>query len=476
MSSLFAALGTASQAMDALENAMGVVQNNVTNASTPGYVTQTLSLNAASFDPSNDLWGGVHSGDVQSSRNSFAEQSVWAANQQLGSATQQSASLQALQSSFDVSGTTGIPAALSQLYSAFSTWSSSPSSATDQQQVLTAAQGLAQSFNTAASSAATVRDQAQQETKGAVTQVNQLSSQIAAINGQIRQGGKDDAGLQAQLYNNLEKLSNLVYFSAQTQSDGTVSVLMNGRVPLVIGETQDALTATNVNPASSTSNAAPDQQIVTSSGQDVTTQIQGGQLGGLLQITNSVLPSVIGDNGQQGSLNELAQSVADRVNGLLTSGQTSSGAAGVPLFSYDTSSPTSVAATLSVSSGISASQLAAIAPGPPSVANGIADQLSQLQNPTKAADMVSGMSYTDFYSSVASNVGTLQSGASQAQQTQTQVLSQAQSARSQVSGVSLNDQAAQLLQFQEAYQASAQMLSTINTTVQYLLTTVQSLH
>jgi flagellar hook-associated protein 1 FlgK len=472
MSTLFAALGTASNALDVMEKAIGVVQNNVANASTPGYVTQTLSLNAASFDPSNHVWGGLQAGTTQTARNMFAEQSVWSANQQVGSAAQQASSLQALQSNFDVSGTSGIPSALSSLYSAFSAWTTTPSSTTAQQQVITAAEGLVQQFNSAASNIGTVRSQAGQQTQNVVTQINQLSSEIASINGEIRQGGQDDAGLQAQLYNNLEQLSNLVNITAQTQSDGTVSVLMDGQVPLVIGQTQTTLSAISSNPAGTSSNAAPGQQIVSSSGQDVTTQAQGGQLGGLLEITNSVIPSLTGDSSRQGSLNELAQGIADTINNLLVGGQTSSGAAGVPLFSYSTSSPTAVASTLAVSSGITASQLAAVDPGPPTVANGVAQKLSQLQNSTA---MANGMSFTDFYSSIASSVGTLESNASQAQQTQTQVLTQAQSARSQVSGVSLNVQAADLLQFQDTYQASAQVLSTINNTIQYLMQTVQSL-
>ncbi len=475
MSTLFAALGTAGNAMDVLEKAMGVVQNNVANASTPGYVTQSLQLNASAFDPSSNLLGGVQAGNTESARNSFAENAVWAANQQVGSATQQASSLQALQSIFDVSGTSGIPAALTTLYSAFSAWSNSSGSSTAQQQVITAAQGVTQAFNSAASSIGAIRAQTGQQTQSTVTSVNNLTSQIASLNGQIRAGGKDDGGLQAELYSNLEQLSNLVDISAQTESDGTVSVLMGGQVPLVIGQTQTQLSVTALNPSSSTSDGPPDQQILTSNGDDVTTKIQGGQLGGLLQISNTVLPSIAGDPSQTGSLNQLAQGIADRVNSLLTSGQTSSGAPGVALFSYDTTSPTSAARTLSVSSGITASQLAAVDPGPPSVANGIADQLSQLQSPTNSADMPSGLSYTDFYSSIASNAGTLEASASQTQQTQTEALTQAQSARAQISGVPLNDQAAALLQFQDAYQASAQAFSTIDKTIQYLMTSVQSL-
>ncbi|MGH9620405.1 MAG: flagellar basal body protein, partial [Bryobacteraceae bacterium] len=46
MSSLFAALNTVASSMDVLQQAMGVVQNNVANASTPGYATQSLNIEA----------------------------------------------------------------------------------------------------------------------------------------------------------------------------------------------------------------------------------------------------------------------------------------------------------------------------------------------------------------------------------------------------------------------------------------------
>jgi flagellar hook-associated protein 1 FlgK len=47
--------------------------------------------------------------------------------------------------------------------------------------------------------------------------------------------------------------------------------------------------------------------------------------------------------------------------------------------------------------------------------------------------------------------------------------------RAQVSGVSLNDQATNLMQFQQAYEASAQMINVINTTMQYLMDTVTNI-
>ena len=85
MASLSSSLVTASSAMDAMQEAMAVIQNNVVNASTPGYVTQTLTLNSQSFDPTENIFGGVEAGAVVSSRNQAAEENVWSHNTLLGS-------------------------------------------------------------------------------------------------------------------------------------------------------------------------------------------------------------------------------------------------------------------------------------------------------------------------------------------------------------------------------------------------------
>jgi flagellar hook-associated protein 1 FlgK len=128
-----------------------------------------------------------------------------------------------------------------------------------------------------------------------------------------------------------------------------------------------------------------------------------------------------------------------------------------------------------VNPNITPANLAAVDPGPPTVSNGIATKLANLSNGSSTADTVNGMSYTDYYSSVASDIGAQQSSASTAQQTQTQLVTQAQNMRAQISGVSLNDQAADLLQFQQAYEASSRMISVINDTTQFLLQTFEQM-
>jgi flagellar hook-associated protein 1 len=479
VSSLFAALGTATNALDVLEKAIGVVQNNVANANTPGYVTQTPTFIARPFDPAGNVWGGVESGAVQSARNTYAEQAVWSANQRVGSAAQQATSLDALQNVFDVSGTSGIPGALSQLSAAFSSWSANPTDTTAREQVLTAAQNLSQSFNQAATSIQAIRSQTDQQLTGTVSQINRYSAQIATINGQIRQGSGSDAGLQSQLYNALEQLSSLAPVTVRTESDGTATVLLGGQSPLVIGQTAKPLSLAYPPPAAGAANplATPDAQLLSTDGHDVTSLASDGQLGGLLAFRNTALPAVIGNPQQQGSLNQLAQGIADRVNGLLTGGQLSAGpppVGGVALFTYSPVSGTVAAATLGVDPSVTTADLAA---GTSTSANSVASALAGLANSHNAADQVgvSGLNYTDFYSNIASQIGGQAASASSTSAAQTQILTQAQNLRAQVSGVSLNDQAASLMQFQQGYQAAAQMITVINNITQSLLTMMQTI-
>jgi flagellar hook-associated protein 1 len=457
MGNLLSSLNLAANSMDVIEQTIGVIQNNVTNASTPGYVLQTPTILARSFDPPTGTTGGVQFGPVASARNQFAERAVRSQNALLGTATAAASSLSSLQQQFNVSGTSGIPAALSNLYSAFSAWSTTPTSTTAQQQVLSGAQQVAQAFNDAASGLTQLGSSTDQQLQSTVSQINGLSAQIQRINVQIRNGAGKDAGVDAQLNNDLEQLSNLTGVDVHYQSDGTVEVLMGGQTPLVIGATQNQLNLTYTTPPNPANADAPPVATITGSdGTDVTSTVSQGVLAGLLTFRNVTLASVRGDPDNAGSLNQLAQAFANQVNGLVVP------ASGIPLFTTSGDAATA-AQTLAVNPNMTAAQLVASSA---TSSNGTADQLAQLGS---AADPTLGMGYTDFYAGIASDIGTQETAASSNQSTQQDLLTQAQNTRSQLSGISLNQEAAQLIQFQQAYEASAQTVTAINNMLNALM-------
>jgi flagellar hook-associated protein 1 len=196
----------------------------------------------------------------------------------------------------------------------------------------------------------------------------------------------------------------------------------------------------------------------------------------LLQTHNQVLASLLGDAQQPGELNRLAQTLADRVNQVLMAGSMSDGpppSAGTPLFSYDTSNATRAAATLVLAPGAAADQLAAIDPGLPYVSNGTALKLAALGNPQNAPDQIDNVSYVEFYGNLAAGVGRQLAASTDQQGIQQQVLTQAQGLRQQISGVSLDEQATLLVEFQRAYQANAQLFSVLNSLTQTTVNMLQ---
>jgi flagellar hook-associated protein 1 FlgK len=275
------------------------------------------------------------------------------------------------------------------------------------------------------------------------------------------------------LQTNLESLANLVNFTALTQADGTVTVLVGGGTPLVMEDRQYSLTAgQSVNAQPPPVN--PVSQVFDSQGNEITATITGGQLGGLLDSQNRVLAGIVGDAHNTGSLNTLASNLADTVNQILESGTVSSSpgaAAGTALFSYSNAGAgQNPADSLAVVPSITPAQLAPVdASG---VSNGNALALAGLTNPAGAQGTINGMSYTQYFASIASAVGTDQQTAQTNQTVQKAVVTQAQSLRDSISGVSLDAQAALLLQFQRGYQSVARVLTVINSLADSVLALV----
>ena len=468
MSNLLAMLSNSSSALDAYDRVLEVSQSNVANASTPGYAKQIMLLEALPFDPSQGLPGGVQAGDMQSTRNEYAEQAVRRQTTQLGQQQQAATSLTALQAIFDISGTTGIPNALNKFFQSVSAWGQDLSSTAARQTVLERATDVAQSFQNAATSLQSLTSDTETQLRSTVDQVNKLVGQIRGYNQFILQSGSAarDMGMDAQVHAALENLSSLIDFTATREADGATTILLNGRTPLLIEDRQFVLTSGLAMPANPVNaNGAPQAQLLAADGTDLTAQVTGGQLGALLDMRNRVLPSIAGDAIQTGDLNRLAQQFADRVNTILTSGEITDGPPpipGVPLFQYDAANPTAAARTLAVDPTVTPDQLAAIDPGPPYVGNGVPLEIAQLAMPGSDADRIDGVSYAEFYGKIASNVGSQLQAAQDGRQVQQSLVAQAQNQRQQLSGVSLDEEAMTLVEFQRAYEANAKFITVLD--------------
>jgi len=463
MSSLLASLSTAGNALDVYQQALSVIQNNITNASTPGFAKQSLNLVAQPFDLNGGLIGGVAARGLTSARDEYADEEVRRQLQSLGlweSRTQSTAKIENL---FDVSGTSGVPANLNALFQSFSAWSVSPNSVASRQSVIANAGNLAADIQKLASSLQQTSGTIANQIDSTVSQINQLAGQIQQYNVERARQSSNDPGQDANVHAALEQLSELADISTVTQADGSITVLLSGGAPLVVGESQYAISSgLSVPSGALNQKAPPSSQILDDQGNDITSQIQGGKLGGLLDVHNRVLATILGDGQQPGSLNQFAKGFADTVNSILESGFTSSTSGapnGTAMFVYDNSDATAAAGSFAVNPLLTTESLAPMdAQGN---ANGNALKLASLADST-ANGSINGSTFGDYFGQITAFVGRESATAQTNQQAQEQVVAQTRSLRDQVSSVSLDEQAVQLLQFQKSYQAAARLLTTLN--------------
>src|SRR6185369_18072161 len=122
MANLLASLISSAGTLEAYGRVLETAQNNVSNASTPGYAKQRLDLYALPFDPEGGVTGGVRAGKLVSARSEYAESAVRQQTSDLGYQQQMVDNLTAIQANFDISGNQGIPQALNNLLKSFSAW------------------------------------------------------------------------------------------------------------------------------------------------------------------------------------------------------------------------------------------------------------------------------------------------------------------------------------------------------------------
>jgi flagellar hook-associated protein 1 FlgK len=435
MSGISEALNASANNLGSLERSLSIIQSNVDNASLPGYARQDLvgAIGAAST---------ATVVDQQSSRNEFAETSVRQQNSLLGHFSQLISILASVEPNFSANGTTGIPNAINNLFAGFSALSTNPNGTSARQSVIDQANELAKSFNAASSNLAGVRSNARLQVSSQVDSINHLASLVQAYN-ITQQSNASSASapiVDAKLHDTLEQLSGFAGVQALRQNDGSITLLLGGQTPLVVGQTQYKITADVT--------SGPTAAIRDSTGLDVTSFVSGGSLSGSLQAVNQSIPSY------QNGLNQLAQGIADSVNNTLAAGVDSNGNAGAPLFTYNSSAD--AASSLAVT-GIASGELAAALPTAAG-GNGNALALSALGN----SPILNGFSFTTFYGNLSATVGRDVANAKDSQSVQTQLLAQARAQRTSLSGVSLDEEAVRLVEFQRAYQATAKLVTILD--------------
>jgi flagellar hook-associated protein 1 len=233
-------------------------------------------------------------------------------------------------------------------------------------------------------------------------------------------------------------------------SDGTVSVSASGGQSLVLADT-----ASTIGVTSTGANAYAD---LTLNGESITSDITSGTLGGYLYVRDTLIPDY------QARLDELATTFATEVNAIHQSGYDINGDAGLALFTF--SGTGHAAATIGVNSAIVADgDLVAAAGSTESGDNANALALADLRE----TEVLNGGTFAEAWAQIVYRVASDVESANDAQACHQAVVDQLEALSDSVSGVSLDDEAVSLLQYQRAYEANAKYFQVIDDLIETMI-------
>jgi len=324
MGNLGGALSAAQRSLSTFSRGLSVVQQNIANASTPGYARQRVELSTAVL-PGARVGQGVVIDQVRSLRSNLLEFQAQAAQQQESQLLRTQEFFAEIEPVFQLSGEGSLATAVDRFFQAVGGLSVNGGDEGARRELLASADSAVRSFRNASDGITSRKSTIQGEARATVRQINGLLEQIAEL--ESKRGGNDplapNTGVETRSQQALDELSELVGFTLQRQRDGTLSVIA-GSSPVV--------TADRVRPLSiSVTNDGI--RVYDSNEKDITETLQGqgGKLGALLEAHNQTLPDL------QADVNKLAKGFADRVNEQLAEGVDLSGQPGAALFRYETS-------------------------------------------------------------------------------------------------------------------------------------------
>lgn len=306
---------------------LSITGHNITNVNTPGYSRQdaTQATRSPQFSGAGYIGSGTTLVDVRRTYSEFL-------TSQLRSSTSLNRDVEAYKSQIDqldsllAGTTTGITPSLQKFFSALQTAAEDPANIPARQLVLAEAEGLARRFNTVYDRLSEQNNFTNKQMAAVTDQVNRLAGSIGSLNEAIAiaaANGKQPNDLLDARDEAVRQLSGYIGVTVVPQDDSSFNVFIGSGQPLVVGSEVARL---EVVPGQGDPNRHEVQFISGGSRQGITSQITGGELGGLIRYREEVLDSTMN------SLGRLALSVSDQVNAQLGQGLDLKGQVGSALF------------------------------------------------------------------------------------------------------------------------------------------------
>jgi flagellar hook-associated protein 1 FlgK len=458
--SLDIALQNALSGLRASQAQLQVISGNISNAQTPGYSEETLSQTSQQT-PSGGA--GVMTGIIQRATDQILSSNLLSQTTTAGNASTLSSYYQQVDNLMGtVNGDNSLADSLNTFETALQTLATTPQDSTAQNQVVTSAESLTQTLQTLSSGVQTLRQNTDSAISTDIGTVNTAIQSIATLNSQISQlqsEGQPTATLEDARDQALSQIAQMTGVQSYVGSNGMMSVVTTSGLTLVNGSTANTFSYT----PSGTVTAASVLSPITLGGVDVTSQMNTGTIGALLQLRDTSLPGVTAQLNQ--FTNNLFNAASDANLQTTNSGLNTTNDANNIFADVNLTGGVDNASTITVNPSLVANPTL-LDTGTTGQDASISQNLdAQFQNSFSfaAAGTLTPVSTTlgNYAAQIIAQAATASSNAQSNSTYQTQLQSQLSSQLSSVTGVNLDSELSNLVVYQNAYGASARVVTTL---------------
>ncbi len=487
MMSTFAGLSITMRGMYSSQASTMVTTNNMSNTNSEGYsrqkVKQVSAGTAVVVSGKAIIGGGAEVVSVERVRDKALDSKYWLANSASGEWTLKSESLVEIQQVLGEPSNNGFSTVMNEFYAAMETLSDNASDNAARADVMQSAKAVCAYLNDASTRLTEIRENLNTSVGTLVNQINSYAEQIANLNKQIRQAsvvGASTNELEDKRTLLIDELTKLTGISVKETDDGMVNISVNGDTLVNEGNARQL----------ECYGMADGMYGIRWVGTGEAFEPESGSIKGYLELRDGDGSTGSGYKGVPyyiGQLDKFARTFATAFNeGVYADGNSYyaghaggygyDGSTGIRFFTYDDCSSTDfmasgadldaryaniTAANISVSKDVQddVKKIAtASAPGEVENNENIDDLIALCEDPL----LFNRGTPEDFMNSILSTLGTGGSFAQRASDNKSLAVKNLDERRTSVSGVSTDEETANLIKYQQAYDSAASLVSVWN--------------
>jgi len=426
------------------QSAINTTAKNIANVYTDGYTRRIVDLSNLSLG-----FGNMSEDSISRVKNQFLDNQIWYENQALGKESMSEMLLKQVETVFGEPEDSGLANIMTEFWNSWSSLANNPESDLARSLVRDKGVLLSNTFNRLDKNLNNLQKQTGIEIQQKVNEINQLVTQLGTINKHIDTHRSDDLIDQRDVL--LSELASKIDIQVTENPSGTVEVLAGGHILISENYTNQLKTQMTQD-----NNGLFHSNIKTIQG-NKSIEVISGELGGLLEFHNIHVSSYIN------SINETAVSIANDVNKVHVTGFNLNGLPGSNFFqdAISGAGDFSLSPQIELDPSLIATSSAPGVNGDSTTAQAIAE--------LQYDEIINGRSVLDNYNSLIADVGNRVQEATFIRQNQEKIVQQLQIQKASVTGVSLDEEMTQLIQFEQAYGAAAKMISTVDELMQTIL-------